>query len=74
MIQTAGDGVLEIQDSVDTFTALVRRKIILCKGEHNIMLNWADFADFHRFGTTSARLRLVCTSGSLTRVACQAKT
>jgi hypothetical protein len=70
-IQTLGDGLLEIQDSVDAFSAVVRRKVLILKGEQNLMLNWADFADLHRFGTASARLRVVCTQGSFTRVAVQ---
>jgi hypothetical protein len=72
-IQCAGDGVLEIQDTVDGFSALRRIKVLDLAGEQNVMLNFGDFGDLHRFGTTSARLRLVCTVGSFTRVACQTK-
>jgi hypothetical protein len=67
MIQTTGDGVLEIQDSVDAFSALVRRKVLNLKGEQSVMLDQHDFADFHRFGTASARLRVVCTVGSFSK-------
>jgi hypothetical protein len=73
MIQSSGDGLLEIQDSVDAFSNLVRRKVLVLKGEQNTMLNWADFADLHRFGVSSARLRVVCTQGSFSRVAVQFK-
>lgn len=74
MIQIVGDGVIEVQDSVDNFTTLVRRRIAIRRGDQSIMLNWADFQDFHRFGTASARLRVVCTSGSFSKVAVQFKT
>lgn len=67
-IRTTGDGVLQIEDSVNDFSASVIRWVRPMVGEQVLELQPADFATFHRFGTASAKLRVRCIAGAFDSV------